>query len=70
MTKDIEAIGDLLQPVVSAALGNVWGVFIWDLDLNCEMVIRPGDPLDDKWITVYNFGPHPSYAYVVWKNRL
>lgn len=51
-TKDIESIGDMLQPIISAGLGNVWGVFIWDLEMNCNMVIRPGDPLDDKWIVV------------------
>ena len=69
-TKDVGSIADMLQSVVSAALGNVWGVVILNLDKYCSLVIRPGDPLDDKWIQVDKIGSYSNYFYVVWKNRL
>lgn len=49
-TRDIQIIAGKLQPIVSAALGNVWGVVILDLDLSCNLAFRPGEPLDEKWI--------------------
>jgi hypothetical protein len=68
MTRGTEDNADQLQKIISSALGHVWGAIVVDLDSDCNLGLAVGDPLDDKWVQLEQFGPN-NWIYAIWKNR-
>jgi len=56
---------------LNSGLQGVWGVFIISRPKSggdCNVGIRVGEPLNDKWWQGDDFGPN-QWTYAIWKQR-